>query len=108
MFVLCLRVGSLSQIIFFGQRSGDYELLEKSLAVLPKVRMGDTIGYASLICNLARANRLEEMFDIYDTMKKEMVPLNVQGRNALISTALRHDDAERYTQRLPPRFVQSL
>jgi hypothetical protein len=87
----------LAQLISFAQRSGDPAFLSQSLAALPKVRMGNTIGYASLVSTLSATNNLDEMFFVYARMKEERVPLNIFSAGALINASLRHNKLERYT-----------
>jgi hypothetical protein len=87
----------LAQLISFAQRSGDPAFLKQSLAALSKVRMGNTVGYASLVSTLSATNNLDEMFFVYARMKEERVPLNNYSASALINTSLRHNKLERYT-----------
>lgn len=98
--------GPLAQLISFAQRSGDPAFLKQSLAALSKVRMGNTVGYASLVSTLSATNNLDEMFFVYARMKEERVPLNIYSASALINTSLRHNKLERYTPtRAPPRAM---
>lgn len=92
---LYVRPGPLAQLISFAQRSGDPAFLSQSLAALPKVRMGNTIGYASLVSTLSATNNLDEMFFVYARMKEERVPLNIFSAGALINASLRHNKLER-------------